>query len=121
MEDAECPKCREEDEPPDHIVFRGRKIKMVKDVEGRDRRKWVTEEGMRWDSWGALASKKWVRTENTGRADEEGDLMEEFFENLHHQIQEAAIHAHTRPGASVEMFRGFMSVRCGGSRSGARM
>ena len=88
-----CPRCREEDETPDHIVFRCRMIKRVKDVEGRDRRKWATEEGMRWDSWGALASKKWVRTKNTGRVDEEGrevfekvDLMEEFLENVHHQI-----------------------------------
>ena len=48
---------------------------------------------MRWDSWDALASKKWVRREDTGRVDDEGrdvfervDLMGEFFGNIHHQI-----------------------------------
>ena len=41
---------------------------------------------MRWDSWDALASKKWVRMEDSGRVDDEGrpilervDLMEAFF------------------------------------------
>ena len=40
---------------------------------------------MRWDSWDALASKKWVRMEESGRVDDEGrpilervDLMEAF-------------------------------------------
>ena len=86
-----CPRCKEEDETPGHIVFRCQTIKRVKDVEGRGRRQWAAEE-MRWDSWDALASNKWVRRENTGRIDEEGkevfekvDLMEEFFENVHHQ------------------------------------
>ena len=27
------------------------------------------ENGMRWDSWDALASKKWVRMEDSGRVD----------------------------------------------------
>ena len=31
----------------------------------------MEELGMRWDSWEALASKKWVRMEDTGRVDEE--------------------------------------------------
>ena len=41
---------------------------------------------MRWDSWDALASKKWVRMEDSGRVDNEGrpvlervDSMETFF------------------------------------------
>ena len=41
---------------------------------------------MRWDSWDALAPKKWVRMEDSGRVDDEGrpiqervDLMEAFF------------------------------------------
>ena len=48
---------------------------------------------MRWDSWQALASKKWVRMEDLGRVDEEGrpilfrvDLMEKFFAGVHRQI-----------------------------------
>ena len=48
---------------------------------------------MRWDDWGALASKKWVRMEDTGCVDDEGravlervDLMEAFFENVHRQL-----------------------------------
>ena len=36
-------------------------IRRVKD--GRGRREWARKEGMRWDSWDALASKKWVRME----------------------------------------------------------
>ena len=53
---------------------------------------------MRWDSWDALASKKWVRTEDTGQLDDEGnsviervDLMEEFFSNIHHQIKKVRV------------------------------
>ena len=33
---------------------------------------WAKEAGMRWDSWDALASKKWVRMEDSGRVDDEG-------------------------------------------------
>ena len=94
VEDAVCPRCKEEDETPDHIVFRCQALKRVKDIEGRGRRQWAAEDEMRWDSWDALASKKWVRRENTGRVDEEDkevlekvDLMEEFFENVHHQVR----------------------------------
>ena len=68
----------------DHIVFRCRKVRRVKDERGR--RAWARENGMRWDSWEALASKKWVRMEDSGRVDDEGrpilervDLMEAFF------------------------------------------
>ena len=45
-------------ETPDHAVFRCMKIRRVKDERGEDG---VGE--MRWDSWEALASKKWVRME----------------------------------------------------------
>ena len=48
---------------------------------------------MRWDSWDALASKNWVRMEESGRVDDEGrpilervDLMEAFFAGVHRQI-----------------------------------
>ena len=78
---------------PDHIVFRCRKVRRVKNIEGRGRRAWAREAGMRWDSWDALASKKWVRMEDSGRVDDEGrpilervDLMEAFFANVHRQI-----------------------------------
>ena len=54
---------------------------------------WARENGMRWDSWDALASKKWVRMEDSGRVDDEGrpilervDLMEAFFAGVHRQI-----------------------------------
>ena len=47
----------------------------------------------RWDCWDALASKKWVRMEDSGRVDDEGrpilervDLMEAFFAGVHCQI-----------------------------------
>ena len=47
---------------------------------------WAKEAGMRWDSWDALASKRWVRMEDSGRVDDEGrpilekvDLIETFF------------------------------------------
>ena len=41
-----------------------------------------------------MTSKKWIRTEDTGRVDDEGRpvleresrLMEEFFGNIHHQV-----------------------------------
>ena len=48
---------------------------------------------MRWDSWVALASKKWVRMEESGRVEDDGrpmlekvDLMEAFFAGVHRQI-----------------------------------
>ena len=60
---------------------------------GRGRREWASENGMRWDSWDALVSKKWVRMEESGRVDDEGrpilekvDLMEAFFAGVHRQI-----------------------------------
>ena len=81
-EGAECPKCREEEQTLDHIVFRC-----------RGKREWARENGIRWDSWDALASKKWVRMEESGRVDDEGrpvvekvDLMEAFFAGVHRQI-----------------------------------
>ena len=93
MEDAGCPRCGEEEETPEHIVFRCRKVRRVKDERGRGRWEWVKEEGMRWDSWDALASKKWVRMEDSGQVDDEGrpilekvDLMEAFFTDVHRQI-----------------------------------
>ena len=94
VEDKRCPRCEEgEEQMPDHIVFRCRKVRRVKDIEGRGRREWAREAGMRWDSWDALASKKWVRMEDSGRVDDEGrsilervDLMEAFFANVHRQI-----------------------------------
>ena len=83
--------CEREDQTPEHIVFRCKKVKRVKDI--RDRREWARGYGMRWDSWDVLASKKWVRIEDTGRIDDEDrpvlervDLMEEFCENIYHQI-----------------------------------
>ena len=48
---------------------------------------------MRWDSWDAPASKKWMRMEESGRVDDEGrpilekvDLIEAFFAGVHRQI-----------------------------------
>ena len=59
-------------------------IRRVKDERGR--REWARENGMRWDSWDVLASKNWVRMEDSGRVDDEGrailervGLMEAFF------------------------------------------
>ena len=56
----------------------------------------MRENGLRWDGWDALASKLWLRREDTGRVDDEGrsvfesvDLMEEFFENIHRQVQKS--------------------------------
>ena len=71
VEDAGCPRCREEEQTPEHIVFRCRKVRRVKDERGRGRREWAKEAGMRWDSWDALASKKWVRMEDSGRVDDD--------------------------------------------------
>ena len=68
-----------------HIVFRCGKARGVRDERGRGRSEWASENGMRWGSWDALASKKWVRMEESGRVDDEGrpilervDLMEAF-------------------------------------------
>ena len=87
----ECPKCREEEQTPDHILLRCGKGRRVKDERGR--RDWARENGMRWDSWDALASKKWVRMEDSGRVDDESrpilervDLMEAFFASVRRQI-----------------------------------
>ena len=51
-------------------MFRCGNIRRVKDERGR--RVWARENGMRWDSWDALASKKWVRMEESSRVDDEG-------------------------------------------------
>ena len=48
-------------------------IMRVKDERGR--REWASENGMRSDSWDALASKKWVRMEESGRVDDEGRFV----------------------------------------------
>ena len=60
---------------------------------GKDWRDWARENGMRWDSWDALALKKLVRMEESGHVDDEGrpilekvDLMEAFFAGVHRQI-----------------------------------
>ena len=42
------PQCGEEEQTPDHIVFRCGKVRRVKDERGR--RVWARENGMRWDS-----------------------------------------------------------------------
>ena len=74
--DDMCPKCGEEEQTPDHVVFRCRKFRRVKDERGR--REWTRENGMRSES---------------GRVDDEGrsilervDLMEAFFAGVHRQI-----------------------------------
>ena len=56
VEEARCPRCGEEEQTPDHIVFRCRKVRRVEDERGR--REWAKEVGMRWDGWDALASKQ---------------------------------------------------------------
>ena len=62
---SECPRCEEEEETPDHMVFRCREIRSLMDERGR---------------------KEWVR-ENEGRPIlEKVDLMEGFFANVHRQI-----------------------------------
>ena len=48
--DTTCPRCGEEEDTPDHIVFRCSKIERVKDKKGRGRREWVREVGVRWGS-----------------------------------------------------------------------
>ena len=50
VDDAECPRCGKEEETPDHIVFRCRKVRRVKDERGR--REWAKEVGMWWDKIG---------------------------------------------------------------------
>ena len=91
MEDARCPRSEEEEQIPDHIVFQCRKVRRVRDERGR--RDWAGEAGMRWDTWDALALKKWVRMQESGRVDDEGrpilervDLMEAFIVGMHRQI-----------------------------------
>ena len=84
VEGAECPKCGEGEQTPDHIVFRCGKVIRVKDE--RRRRDWARENGMRWDSWDALASKKWVRMDEGRPILERVDLMEAFFAGVHRQI-----------------------------------
>ena len=80
------PKCEEEEQTLDHIVFRCRKVRRVKDERGRGRREWASKNGMRWDSWDALASKvgknggKWSCRLWGGQADpresrSEGDVL----------------------------------------------
>ena len=64
VENAGCPRCGEEEETPEHIVFWCGNIRRVKDEKGR--REWARKEGMRWDSWDALAM------EESGRVDDEG-------------------------------------------------
>ena len=44
-EEAEYPQCGEEEQTPDHIVFRCRKVRRVRDEKGR--REWAEEAGMR--------------------------------------------------------------------------
>ena len=68
--EGRCPRCGEEEQTRDHIVFRCGNVRRVKDETGR--RDWARENGLRWDSWHALASKKWVRMEDSGRVDDEG-------------------------------------------------
>ena len=67
-----CPKCGEKEQTPDHIVFRCGKVRRVRDERRTGRREWASENGMRWDSWDALASKKWLRMEESGRVDNKG-------------------------------------------------
>ena len=55
---------------PTYIVFRCRKVRRVRDERGS--RKWVRENGMRWDSWDAFALKKCVRMGESGRVDDGG-------------------------------------------------
>ena len=90
-EEDVCPKCGEEEQMADHIVFHCEKVRRVKDKRGR--RGWARENEMRWDSWDVLESKKWVRMEDSGHMDDEGrpilervDLMEAFFVGVHRQI-----------------------------------
>ena len=71
VEGAECAKCGEKEQIPDHIVFQCVKVRRVRDKSGRGRMEWASEFGMRWDSWDALASKNWVRMEDSGCVDDE--------------------------------------------------
>ena len=65
IEDAACPGCGEGVGASDHIVFLCKNIRRVKDERGR--REWAREEGIRWDSWDASGSRKWVRMEDSGQ------------------------------------------------------
>ena len=69
-EEARRPRCGEEEETPEHVVFWYMGIKRVKEI--RKRREWFS---LRWDRWEALASKRWVRMEDTGRVDDEGKVV----------------------------------------------
>ena len=76
------PRCGEEEQISDHVVFQCRKVRRVRDERGTGRRQWASENGMRWDGW-----------EESGRVDDEGrpilkrvDLMEAFFAGVHRQI-----------------------------------
>ena len=67
-EDAECPRCREEEETPDHSVFRCRNVKRV----------------------------GWEDSDDEGRPVlKRVDLMEEFFGNIHRQIRTACTYLKT--------------------------
>ena len=79
-----CPKFGEEGQTPDHMVFRFRKVRRVRNKRGR--REWASENGMRWDRWEG-------ENEESGRVDdgsspilERVDLMETFFAGVHRQI-----------------------------------
>ena len=49
VEDTTCPRFREEEDKWDHIVFRCRKTRRIKHIQGR--REWIGEKGMRWECW----------------------------------------------------------------------
>ena len=49
VEEARCPRCGEEEQTPDHIVFRCRKVRRVKDERGR--REWAKEVGIAGTRW----------------------------------------------------------------------
>ena len=49
----------------------------------KGRRDWVRENGMRLDSWDALASKNWVRMEDSGRVDDEGRPILERVDSMY--------------------------------------
>ena len=51
-------------------MFWCRKVRRVKDEKGR--RQCAREGGVQWDGWVALASKKWVRMEDSGQVDGDG-------------------------------------------------
>ena len=53
-------------------------IKRLKHI--RNRREWARESDLRWGRWEALASKRWVRMEDTGQVDDEGKAVFERVE-----------------------------------------